>query len=67
MAVHIAVSDLFFNAEKSDLSIYPVSKDSVDYENLLVDASKFLETLAYICSVDLPNAEELVDDYIARI
>jgi hypothetical protein len=67
MSVHIAVSDLFFNAEKSDLSIYPVSKDSVDYEKLVIDANRFLETLAYICSVDLPSTEELVDDYIARI
>ena len=58
MSIQVNVSDLFFNFEK-------MNGESED--GLLITAKEFLGMLEPICNVDLPDAEELVADYLKRL
>ncbi len=63
--VNMFVSDLFFNL---DLADHYNEETGYDEKELEVEADWLLNTLRDLgCTVPLPTAEALVDDYMERI
>lgn len=65
MRVNMFVSDLFFNL---DLADHYNEESGYDRDGLREEAQWLLECLVALgCTVPLPTAEALVDDYMERL
>ena len=72
--VNAAISDLFFNQQHGNFGAIPLDKNSdtnyFDDEHraaLKKDAETFLEMVKPVSAVELPTADELVEDFYNRI
>lgn len=67
--INTEISDLFFNTDMSQAVIYDKNRRFERYntEKLLDIASDFLSNISSITNIELPNNQELVNDFFARL